>query len=65
LYRHDADVISDFNSKEITHVVTDRADWDQSLKSMRRNNAQIVRSSWVWQTINEEKKVRERDHFMQ
>jgi hypothetical protein len=63
LIAHNADVVEELDAKEITHIVTDRTYWDQNLKD-KRGNVKIVRSSWVWSSVNGDGRAREREHFM-
>ncbi|KAL0481852.1 ligase [Acrasis kona] len=52
LIAHGADVISEFDDENITHVVTDKKKWDDGLKELKKKGAKVVNSSWVWQSVN-------------
>jgi len=65
LVAYNADLLDDFDEDLVTHVITDNTDWTPALNNMKRvGGVHIVRSSWVWQSVNQESKVKERDHYM-
>jgi DNA ligase-3 len=62
LIAYNADVLEEFDDSLTTHVVTDSAVSTSALQNFSKSNVHVVKSSWVWQSVNNETKANEKDH---
>jgi hypothetical protein len=62
LIAYNADVLEEFDDSLTTHVVTDSAVSTSALQNFWKSNVHVVKSSWVWQSVNNETKANEKDH---